>query len=247
MGFLAAALSPPRCPVCGRVLQKRTPCPDCAGRLRRLELANCPQTAGVDATVCGWRYDKEVKRGIRRMKFAHRPADAENWALQLLCNEKAYTFAKEFDIIVPVPSAKGEKQSRGYDVPRLLACAVGECAGAAVAAPGVLVKRRETRRQVELNGEERRKNLVGAFCVQKPEEIEGRRVLLVDDVTTTGATLLECARALREAKPKKLGALTLAAALPGQDETTADRTREGRKRRPRVEPGDREEKKNGYE
>src|SRR5574341_1163568 len=72
---------------------------------------------------------------------------------------------------------------------------------------------RPTRPQVELSGEERVVNVAGAFALRRPGEIAGKSILLVDDVFTTGATLNECARVLKDAGASRVMALTLARAV----------------------------------
>ena len=101
------------------------------------------------------------------------------------------------DVLVPVPSGRGERRSRGYDVPLMLARALGRELGLPVMQ--ALGKIRETPRQMALSGGERRKNLQNAFSARPDAPLEGKRILLVDDVLTTGSTLNECAKALRAA------------------------------------------------
>ena len=74
----------------------------------------------------------------------------------------------------------------------------------------ILVKKKLTPFQVNLSKEEREKNILKAFSVEKPEEIEGKNILILDDVFTTGATVEECAKELRKAQPDNILVLTLA-------------------------------------
>lgn len=204
-------LAPPRCPVCGRPVLPAQLCPDCAVLLGPLELGERASPPwGVDRLWCGWRYRDPVQAAILQMKFGHRPALAENLVLAMFSRRDFYTFAAEFDIIIPVPSTAKERRGRGYDVPRLLGQGIWAAAGLPLAPAQTLQKIRQTRRQVELDGEQRRKNLHGAFAAEPSRLVEGRAVLLVDDVTTTGSTLAEAARALRQAGAQRVGAVTLA-------------------------------------
>lgn len=206
-------LAPPRCPLCGRPVLPRQLCADCAPLLKRLELGQRPSPPeGVDRLYCGWRYRDPVQAAILRMKFGHRPALGENLVLALFSRQDFYTFAAEFDIIIPIPSTAKERRGRGYDVPRLLGRGIWAACGLPLAPADTLQKIRETRRQVDLDGEQRRTNLRGAYGVQRAQLVEGKAVLLVDDVTTTGSTLAEAARALRQAGARYVGAVTLATA-----------------------------------
>lgn len=110
------------------------------------------------------------------------------------------------DALVPVPLHPRREAVRGYNQARLLANAVAERANIPV--HDALVRELDTRQQVSLSAELRRTNMAGAFRTQA--NVEGRNLVLIDDVITTGATLLECARALRAAGAARVGAVTLA-------------------------------------
>jgi ComF family protein len=118
----------------------------------------------------------------------------------------------EFDILIPVPLGKQRERIRGYNQSLLLANALSRAAGIPVAV-GSLRRVRETQSQVGLSYDARRTNMADAFLASR---VEGKRALLVDDVCTTGATLLSCAAALVEGGACRVGAVTLARApLPG--------------------------------
>lgn len=207
---LACLLAPPRCPVCDGVLLPGTQCTACAPALDRLAYADCrpPCTIPGLAGLCsGWKYDGGIQDGILRMKFSQRPDQAENFISLLLSRPGMCTFVREFDIIVPVPSTKSERRQRGYDLPQLLGRALSRRTG--VPSMPRLKKVRDTRRQVQLGGMERRQNLKDAFEACGP--VQGYRILVVDDVTTTGSTLQECAAALHRAGAAEVWGITIAA------------------------------------
>ena len=108
-----------------------------------------------------------------------------------------------------MPSARKRLAQRGYDVPLLLARHLARAAGMPLCA-GLLQKVRETPPQAQLSGEERRRNLKGAFRAHTPGAVRSRAFLLVDDVFTTGSTMEECARALKKAGAARVYALTAA-------------------------------------
>ena len=114
----------------------------------------------------------------------------------------------EFDTLVPVPLGRERERTRGYNQSLLLAGALSRSMGIPVSAD-VLRRVRETQSQVGLSRVERKQNMEGAF---RAAPMAGRRILLVDDVCTTGATLRSCAAALAEAGAAAVGALTLARA-----------------------------------
>ena len=101
------------------------------------------------------------------------------------------------DVLVPVPLGRRRQLERGYNQSFLLAMLVGRLRGLPVRE--CLVRVRNTRRQSGIHTiQERQRNLAGAFAPAPGADIRGQRVLLVDDVRTSGATALACARVLRE-------------------------------------------------
>jgi ComF family protein len=103
-----------------------------------------------------------------------------------------------FDVVVPVPLHKGRLKERGFNQSLLIAREVATGLGAEVDYRS-LRRIRPTRPQVDLKTDERRKNVRGAFGVIRPERVRRKRVVLVDDVFTTGATVRECAKVLKRA------------------------------------------------
>ena len=115
----------------------------------------------------------------------------------------------EADIIVYVPMTEAEEKKRGFNQSELLAEEVGKRLNIAVLP--ALIKIKETKAQKELGGKERAQNLEGAFaCVF--EQVNNRKILLIDDIFTTGATANECAKVLLKAKAREVNVLTAAVA-----------------------------------
>ena len=113
------------------------------------------------------------------------------------------------DIITWVPLSRKRKRSRGYDQAKLIADAFARRTG--IPCRGLLKKIKNTAPQSGTDSrEERRTNIADAYMPLCPEEISGRRILLMDDIVTTGATLSECAKVLTRAGAKDVRALTLA-------------------------------------
>ncbi|MDD9990667.1 MAG: ComF family protein [Rhodospirillales bacterium] len=121
----------------------------------------------------------------------------------------------EADVVVPVPLHRWRLLARRFNQAAVLARLMARQAGAVVV-PDLLVRTRRTPPQTRLSGAERRRNVRGAFAVRRSRTsfVDGRNVLLVDDVMTTGATVSACARALRKAGAVRVDVATLARALP---------------------------------
>jgi ComF family protein len=119
-------------------------------------------------------------------------------------------------VVVPVPLHSRKLRQRGFNQSELIAQhAIKLVAGSGrlVLHSRVLERRRETQSQIGLTRHQRRQNLRGAFVVSRPEEIAGREIVLVDDVFTTGTTVSECARVLRQAGASKVFVATVARTL----------------------------------
>ncbi len=114
------------------------------------------------------------------------------------------------DLIVPVPLSKRRLEERGYNQSDLLARPIARALGIRYENKGV-IRVKETPTQVGLNAVERKKNVIGAFHADHTR-IAGARLLIVDDVTTTGATIEACTKALLEAGASQVWGLTLARA-----------------------------------
>jgi ComF family protein len=119
-------------------------------------------------------------------------------------------------LVAPVPLHAKKLRQRGFNQSELIVRAALKLksapAGLSLSA-GLLERRRETKSQIGLSRHQRRENIRGAFVVAKPDELDGREVLLVDDVFTTGTTVSECARVLRRAGASKVYVATVARTL----------------------------------
>jgi len=118
------------------------------------------------------------------------------------------------DGIVPVPLHPARLAERGFNQAELLAAPCASHWGLPLLTR-TLVRARATRPQTELDGAARRDNVAGAFRVSRPADVAGRRLLLVDDVLTTGATVAAAARVLRQHGAREVGVLVLARVTDG--------------------------------
>lgn len=166
----------------------------------------------VDNGLALWMFDEEgaVQRIQHALKYGNRPRYGH--ALGALLGE-AYRRAVQAvpDVVVPVPLYRTRRYERGYNQSTTLAHGVGEELGIAV--DETLVRRtRPTRSQAHLSRTERWSNVVGAFTVATGADPEDTRVLIVDDVMTTGSTLSAVAVSLKERGVRAVDVATLALA-----------------------------------
>lgn len=118
----------------------------------------------------------------------------------------------DIDIVMPVPLHTTRLKERGFNQAHLLGHWMGETHHVPYCCDN-LYRTRPTRPQVGLTGEERVRNVAGAFALRQPGDVAGRSVVLIDDVFTTGATMNECASVLKQAGAAQVTALTLAMAV----------------------------------
>jgi ComF family protein len=211
---LADLLLPQRCPGCGAPASpERLLCTACRDAIPRVGFSICARclSSGREPVGCAghpgfqvwpaWLHDERAAAAVQAFKFEARTALAAE-----LAGELARVIPPgAFELVLAVPLHRVRRRERGYDQAALLA----ESLGAAIAVPwlnGVLARTRATRPQTTLDAGGRRRNLSGAFRIDRPAELRGRRVLLVDDVITTGATFEAALGALEAAGARASGA-----------------------------------------
>lgn len=149
-----------------------------------------------------WYYEDDVRKSIQRFKFGNARSYANVYA-RLLALQLQDAFPYDFDILTWVPVSRLRKLKRGYDQTELIAKALAKELG--MPATPVLKKIRHTPPQSGIrNAAQRRANVLGAYAVRPRQTLTGKRVLLLDDVLTTGATASECARVLVTAGVKEV-------------------------------------------
>ena len=157
--------------------------------------------------ACTLKYEGGVRDAVHRYKYGGNWHYFRHFSALMAANIAAR--GMEFDAVTFVPCTSRRKKSRGYNPAELLAR--GLCRRLEVAPPEKLLRKcRETRQQAGLAAAARRANVLGAYAVRRGANIAGRRILLVDDVLTTGATLAECARMLLMAGAETVLCATLA-------------------------------------
>jgi ComF family protein len=156
------------------------------------------------------RYDTQGRRLILPFKHADRTELAATLAPHMA--RAGVELLHDADVLVPVPLHRSRLFHRRYNQAALLAQAIRSSGGPPVAADW-LVRRRRTPAQGHLGPVARERNVRGAFAIRAGRSFAGKRVVIVDDVLTTGATVEECARVLKRAGAASVSVLTLARAL----------------------------------
>ena len=215
MGFLTDLLFPPRCALCGRPGGERSaPCRSC--RADAALWLTGPDAvrrgAACSLCVCAGAYRGVLRDSVRRFKFLGHPEYAQVYG-PILAEPIRRALAGRYDTIAWMPVSAGTLATRGYDQARLLAEETATALGDH--ARPLLRKVRDTAAQSSLaSAGARWGNVAGVYAVLDQETVRGRRILLIDDILTTGATLEEGARTLRAAGAAEVVAATLCRAMP---------------------------------
>lgn len=204
-------LFPPKCTLCGKVLEVqetdlckacRMDSPECAGKHKNFSF--------LDSWVAVWYYEKNIRASLLRYKFRNARHYAPVYG-RMLAMRIQQEYPEDFDILTWVPISRWRRFTRGYDQVELLAEAVGQELG--MTPVSTLKKIRNNRPQSGIAGRaERRANVLGVYRVVYPQDVAGKRILLLDDIITTGATAGECARVLLTAGAKEVHCGCVAAA-----------------------------------
>ena len=217
-GAVLDLLYPRRCAWCGEV-SAASPCAKCGGKLANTAFGVAPVALAVveegslyiGRVYACFHYEPPVQDAIHRFKFEDEPGLAPELGAKLAAGYTACGLDGRYGAAVPVPVSPGTLRRRGYNQSALLAEQLCGACGLALAADA-LKKTTETVQQMTLGKKERMKNVQGAYEVAGPAQIAEKRILLVDDVATTGSTLNECAKVLLAAGAAAVDALCLAAA-----------------------------------
>ena len=209
---LAGLVFPERCPFCGGVTARDCPvCAACAAQLPFCVPHACRISLGPEGKdiVCYsvYRYEGAVRKSLQAFKFHGRRVYASGYAAEMarLLREEG---AAGIHAVTAVPMSPKRRAARGYDQAELLGRGVASRLGLPYAA--YLAKVRENELQHLLSKAERRENVREAFSIVPDQDPAGKKLLLVDDIVTTGATLAECAGVLYEGGAAEVLCLTAA-------------------------------------
>lgn len=201
-------LFPRKCPFCGAVAGKKLLCEHCAETLPFTDEEAICEGAGFGQCASPLYYEGKVREAILDFKFKAKLGGLGCFG-SLMAECAADNYSGKFDAITFVPVSKKRMKKRGYDQTRYLTAAT--CVDWHVAPIETLKKVVDNPPQSSLkSAEERRANVLGVYEAINVEYIRGKRLLLIDDILTTGATLSECVRVLKEAGAADVMCLTLA-------------------------------------
>ncbi len=209
--WILSWLFPRKCVLCGKILKEAETdlCHRC-----RMETPIYPQTKRklqfLDSFTAVWYYKGYVRRSLLAFKFRNARSYASVYG-RFLAMKVLQEYPEGFDVLTWVPVSRWRKFCRGYDQVELLAIAVGQELG--ITPLSTLKKVRNNKPQSHITGAaKRRANVLGVYRAVCPEAVQGKRILLLDDILTTGATAGECARVLLTAGGAQVHCAAVAAA-----------------------------------
>lgn len=211
INYIINIFYPNACGICGNI-SKYNICPKCKTRLNKIK--QCKKhiylTRSFTDEMYIFKYKDLIRESFLKYKFGEQNYKYKAFANFIIKDKKICGFLKKYDIIIPVPISKKRKTQRGYNQSELI---IKECARldkTITVCKEVLYKIKDTKPQSTLDKEQRKINIQGAYKVQNSNIINNKKVLLFDDIYTTGSTLEECAKALKKSGAYEVSVLTFA-------------------------------------
>lgn len=203
---------PPACGICGK-LDKNFLCSKCRNKLKPFETYNVEDytktSSYFDEHIYMFRYTSYIREAILNYKFQEKAYIYEMFITFLKSNEIICNKLKEYDIIIPVPISKKRFKQRGYNQSAIISKKIAKFMNKNYSEK-VLTKCKDNKPQSSLNQEERSKNVIDVYKVNKSNLIIDKKVLLIDDIFTTGSTVNECSKILKLNGAKNIGIFTIA-------------------------------------
>ena len=228
---------PQTCGICGKITTK-TICPKCNRELKKQSEINIFTENEIDENfeeryfnelMYIFKYEGQIRQLIIDYKFNEKSYMYKTFVNFLLNNKKIFENIKKYDKIIPVPISKKRYKERGYNQSLLIAkeivrqiskrrletdekntIKISKKQTNLELVNNCLIKTKNIIEQSKLNKEDRQQNIQGVYSIQNKKIITNKKILLIDDIYTTGSTVNECSRILQQANPKKIGILVLA-------------------------------------
>ena len=215
---------PPTCGICGKLSQEFL-CKKCNKLLeqqakfivQRHECLGDEVEVNFEELLYVFKYEGIIRKMLLNYKFQDKSYLYKTFVNFLLKNKKVFEKITEYDIIVPVPISKKRKKERGYNQSLLIAKEISMQISYETnnnikleLVNNCLIKTKNIIEQSKLNKEDRQHNIQGVYTLKNGSILTNKSILLIDDIYTTGSTVNECCKIINEAKPNKIGVLTIA-------------------------------------
>ncbi len=201
-----SSINGPVCPKCGRPFDS----PEALSHSPEHFCLTCRQETPIfDQALSVGYFEGPLREAVHQFKYRPCRALGKPLAAWMAKNIRPVS---DIDCIIPVPLHVTRLRHRGFNQALILAHELSRIFSIPLSYDN-LARVRPTRPQVELSGDERIKNVSGAFALKYPDQLKDRDTLLIDDVFTTGATMNECAKVIKDAGASRVTALTVARAV----------------------------------
>lgn len=202
---------PTVCGICGKV-NSNSLCKKCEIRLNKelnIYIEKQVSDKYFNELISVFKYEGQIRKLILDYKFNEKSYLYSTFVNFLLNDKKLFENIKSYDTIVPVPISRKRYRERGYNQSLLIAKEIAKQTNLLLI-EDCLLKTKNIIEQSKLNKEDRENNIKGVYELKNKQIIDNKKVLLIDDIYTTGSTVNECSKILRKGNVAKIGVLTLA-------------------------------------
>lgn len=211
--MLLDLIYPPVCGICNQI-NKKNLCKKCELKIKKYEINKIEDYRNdkhkyFDYQIKMFRYENIIRKKIIDYKFNENAYLYKTFEKMILKTKKTYSFLKKYDIILYVPMFRKHKLIRGYNQSELIARKISSTLGITLEKNN-LIKIIETKKQSTLTKSQREKNVKNAFKIKNLERIRNKKIILFDDIYTTGSTVNECSKVLKNAGATEIVVLTIA-------------------------------------
>ena len=200
------------CGICGK-LDPKSLCNKCKIKLQKNAICKIEDykntSSYFDEHIYLFQYNGEIRDAILKYKFDEKSYIYRTFLEFIKNNENICAQIKKYDIIIPVPISKKRLNTRGYNQSSLIAKNLAKTLNIEYSEK-VLIKIKDNKPQSEMKQDSRKSNVSGVYKVVNEQRINNKKVLIVDDIFTTGSTVDECAKVLKDNNAESIGVFTLA-------------------------------------
>lgn len=202
---------PKVCGICEQI-SKDNICNKCKVKIKKLQRnkKHIYLTKHFTTHIYLFDYQDIIRQKIIQYKFQEKTYIYRSFVKIILNDKKICGFLKNYDIIIPVPISKKRKKLRGYNQSELIAKIIAKQVSNLEYRCDLLYKIKDTLPQSSLDKEKRKNNIKDAYYIKNEKAVQNKKILLFDDIYTTGSTVNECSKILKQAGAKEIGVLTLA-------------------------------------
>ena len=198
------------CGICGKIC-KESLCKKCEIKLDNIKKFKIDKIKdkNFEKHLYIFKYEGIIKEKLIEFKFNQKPYICKTFVKFLIKNKKICRFLKSYDIIIPVPIHYNRKLERGYNQSALIVKQIAKQLDIKYE-DKVLYKKINNKPQSTKNKEERKQNVIGVYDIKNEYKILNKKILLLDDIYTTGSTVNECSKILKKTGAKKVDIITIA-------------------------------------